>query len=125
MSRSYSYKDQVPVQNKPKLIMLMLVSFIVWSLALILLYNVADSLISWATTGGSALIDAGKSLAGKEVTTAFDALNAGQYAEPVIAFLRASLAPVLWLVWAAGVIIILLLPVLYRQLLNIRRMRRH
>lgn len=125
MSRSYTYKDQAPIQNKRKLIILMIVSFIVWSLTLMLLYAVVDNLISWATTGGSALIDAGKSLAGKEMTAAFDALNLGQYAEPAIALLRTSPKPVIWLIWAAGVVMILLLPSLYRQLQNIRGIREH
>ena len=125
MSRPYSYDYQEPRQNRGKLILFIIIGVIVWSLALMLLYTIADTLISWTVTGGSTLIDAGKSLAGKEATTAFDALNLGQFAEPAIAFLRASLAPVAWIIWAVGVILLLLLPTLIRQLRTKRKLRRH
>ena len=102
-----------------------IIGVIVWSLALMLLYTIADTLINWTVTGGSTLIDAGKSLAGKEVTTAFDALNLGQLTEPAIAFLHACLAPVVWIIWAVGLILILLFPALIKQLRTKRKLRRH
>ncbi|MBX8825861.1 hypothetical protein [Ochrobactrum sp. SFR4] len=125
MSRSRPYNYQASPENKRKLIAFMIISFIVWSLALMLLYMVADSLINWVTTGGGALIDAGKSLAGKEATTVFETLNLTQFTGPAIALLRASLGPVLWVVWALGVVIILFLPAMFKQLQSIRKMRGH
>ncbi len=125
MSRSRPYNYQESPENKRKLIAFMIISFIVWSLALMLLYMVADSLINWVTTGGGALIDAGKSLAGKEAATAFETLNLSQFTGPAIALLRASLGPVLWVVWALGVVIILFLPAMFKQLQSIRKMRGH
>ncbi|WOC15574.1 hypothetical protein [Pseudochrobactrum sp. MP213Fo] len=125
MSENYENPRSSALIKTSALFIIVLIGLAVWSVSVWVIYNIGDSVLTWATTSGSAVLDAGKSLGGKEVTSVIDALNIGQLIGSAGAFLRVLLAPVLWIIWAGGALIIVFLPLLWRQIRPAIRARRY
>lgn len=98
-----------------------LLGLLAWTVVIYVGYVVVDIVLSWITTSGAAVRQAGKDAgsaigAGKEVGDAIASLKSTGLFDQAVSLLRVILKPAAMAVWLLGALIIILLPRILRRL---------
>lgn len=97
--------------------------FVVWSGLIYLGYGLADVVLAWLASSGDSLIQTGKDAGavlgvGKEAGALAENLNVSGLWQQLIGLLRMALAPLVFVLWAIGAILILVLPRILGRLIG-------
>lgn len=107
-----------------------LFGLLAWTVVVYVGYIAVDVVLSWLTTSGGAVLQAGQDAGsvigvGKEVGVAIDSLKSTGLFDQAASLLRAILKPAAIAVWLLGALMIVVLPRILSRLVGAFGRRRH
>lgn len=127
---SVHLNDAPPRVRAPISWAVVIFGLLAWTGVVYVGYVALDIVLSWLTTSGGAMLQAGKDAGsaigvGKEVGGAIDSLKSTGLFDQAVSLLRVILKPAAIAVWLLGALIIVLLPKILWRLAGAFGRRRH